>query len=71
MPLLSDTGKDLLHEIRIFIKEVGFPIGVAIWLLWEAHTTIKDMTRTLQILNQTMIKVGYKIDDTTKPDAGR
>lgn len=55
--------KEIFQEIKGFIKEIGFPIGVAIWLLWEAHTTIARLTYTLEQLNGTLYRVGVKIDN--------
>ena len=61
MTLLSEPTKEILHEIRIFIKEIGFPIGVAIWLLWQAHTSIKELNATLYTVSRTMIEIEFRL----------
>ncbi len=48
---------ELLKEIKAFIREIGFPIGVAVWLLWEAHSSIKDLTSSLVALERTMVVI--------------
>lgn len=54
-------SKETFERIEKFIKEVGFPIGVAIWLLYQANTAIKELTETMNQLNRTMIEISIKV----------
>lgn len=35
--------EDMLDEIIRFTKEVGFPIAVTAYLMWERHSTLKEL----------------------------
>jgi len=40
-----------------FIKNVGFPIGVAIYLLWKGDTVINNLSEAVKDLSITMTKM--------------
>ena len=45
------TTIDMYYEkIVDFIKNVGFPIGVAIYLLYRGDTMLKEMTQAVETL---------------------
>jgi len=39
--------KDYVDVIIKFIKELGFPIAVVIYLFWERHGILSELVRTL------------------------
>jgi len=52
--MVKDMTDKIFSEIKSFIKEIGFPIGVSIWLLWQAQTTMNELNRSLSQLTVTM-----------------
>jgi len=39
-----------LDKIAVFIKDVGFPVFVAMFVLWRLEPTIAKLTNTLRVL---------------------
>jgi len=47
-----------MEELIDLIQKIGFPIAIAVWLLYERHKNIKENTMALQELRD-MIKELY------------
>ena len=49
-------SRETYQEVKSFIRDIGFPIAVAVWLLFEAHTTLNQ-------LNNTMVSIQYTLSE--------
>jgi len=47
-----------MYELLDLIQRIGFPIAIAVWLLYERHKNIKENTMALHELRD-MIKELY------------
>ena len=50
-----------MDELVKFFREVGFPAGVAVFVLWRVETAIKDLTRTISDLTVALVAQGIEI----------
>ena len=51
---MFSLNKDTLNQVTDFIKNVGFPIAIAFFLLWRLDTTIEKLTTALTHINNNM-----------------
>lgn len=57
------TGPEIANLVADLIARLGFPIIVTGFLLWERHTTLRELTLTLKDLRRA-IEVLTIVSDT-------
>lgn len=58
------TGPEIANLLADLIARLGFPIIVTLILLWERHTTLRELTEALKELRRA-IEVMTITSDTT------
>jgi len=57
-----------VDEIKELISTFGFPVVVAIYLLWERKTIMSEMTKSIVALTEMCGKIYNRIDGEKKDE---
>jgi hypothetical protein len=57
---------DTVTMISTFIGQMGFPIFVAVWMLFKSSTDSKNMTEALNSVQQAITIMSAKLENNNK-----
>jgi hypothetical protein len=61
-----------VEELVRFIRDIGFPAGVAIFVLWRVDTAIREMTHAIIELKIALIRrdfIEFRAEQNKRRDA--
>jgi len=58
----------VIEVIAQLVNQVGFPVLVAIYLIWRHETIIKQLQEKIEKLENAIVRLQYKIGDLKDVD---